>query len=49
MKAIRLDVYEQNTPAIRLYEKNGFQYITTVDLGLGDYGLHKFHLYEKIL
>ena len=32
MKAIRLDVYEQNTPAIRLYEKNGFQYITTVDL-----------------
>ncbi|MBP1045234.1 GNAT family N-acetyltransferase [Enterococcus sp. BWM-S5] len=46
MKAIRLDVYENNLPAIRLYEKCGFDYITTVDLGLGMYGLDAFKLYE---
>ena len=49
MKAIRLDVYENNIPAIKLYEKFGFNYIDTIDLGLGDYGLHRFRLYEKIL
>lgn len=48
-KAIRLDVYEKNLPAIRLYEKCGFKYVDTVDLGLGKYGLHYFKLYEKIL
>lgn len=48
-KAIRLDVYEKNVPAISLYKKYGFQYIDTVDLGLGKYGLHYFHLYEKVL
>jgi ribosomal protein S18 acetylase RimI-like enzyme len=48
-KAIRLDVYEKNVPAIRLYEKCGFKYMDTVDLGLGEYGLHYFKLYEKIL
>lgn len=48
-KAIRLDVYEGNTPAIRLYEKCGFKYIDTVDLGLGKYGLDWFKLYEKLL
>ncbi|WP_291579724.1 GNAT family N-acetyltransferase [Clostridium sp. UBA6640] len=48
-KSIRLDVYEGNTPAIRLYEKCGFKYIDTVDLGLGDYGLDWFRLYEKLL
>lgn len=49
MKSIRLDVYEKNIPAISLYEKCGFEYIGKVDLGLGDYGLHWFKLYEKIL
>lgn len=49
MKALRLDVYENNTPAIRLYEKCGFQYIDTVSLGLEDYGLDWFRLYEKLL
>ena len=49
MKAIRLDVYEGNTPAIRLYEKCGFTYIDTVDLGLGNYGLNWFKLYEKLI
>ena len=48
-KSIRLDVYEGNTPAIRLYEKCDFKYIDTVDLGLGNYGLKWFKLYEKLL
>lgn len=48
-KAIRLDVYEKNTPAIRLYEKCGFQYTGTVDLGLEAYGLKWFRLYERLL
>ena len=49
IKSIRLDVYEKNVPAINLYEKCGFQYINTVDLGLGNHGLNWFKLYEKIL
>ncbi len=49
MKAIRLDVYENNMPAIYLYEKCGYQYIKTVDLGLEEYGLKWFKLYEKII
>lgn len=49
MKAIRLDVYEKNTPAIRLYESLGFQYIDTVDLGYSEYGLNWFQLYQKLI
>lgn len=49
IKAVRLDVYEGNTPAIRLYEKSGFKYIDTVDLGLGAYGLDRFKLYERLI
>lgn len=49
VKALRLDVYENNTPAIHLYEKCGFQFIDTVSLGLEDYGLDWFRLYEKLL
>lgn len=49
MKAIRLDVYEKNTPAISLYKRYGFQYIDTIDLGYSAYGLDKFELYQKIL
>lgn len=49
IKSIRLDVYEKNIPAINLYEKCGFKYIDTVDLGLGSYGLDWFKLYEKLL
>lgn len=49
IKALRLDVLSGNTPAIRLYEKCGFDYIDTVDLGYGKYGLDEFKLYEKVL
>ena len=49
IKAIRLDVYKENIPAISLYKKYGFQYIDTVDLGYGEYGLDEFELYQKLL
>jgi len=49
MKSVRLDVYEKNFPAISLYEKCGFEYIGTVDLGLGKHGLDWFKLYEKVV
>lgn len=49
MKAVRLDVYEKNTPAIQLYEQLGFQYIDTVDLGYGMYGLDWYKLYQRLL
>lgn len=48
-KALRLDVYEKNLPAIRLYESAGFRYIDAVSLGLEDIGLDRFLLYEKLL
>lgn len=48
-KSIRLDVYEENAPAIALYEKLGFEHVDTVDLGLREYGLDWFKLYEKML
>jgi len=47
--ALRLDVYEKNAPAIRLYEANGFARIGAVSLGLEQYGLDRFYLYEKLL
>jgi ribosomal protein S18 acetylase RimI-like enzyme len=49
IKALRLDVYEKNIPAIRLYEKCGYRYIDTVSLGLEEHGLNWFRLYEKVL
>lgn len=49
IKSLRLDVYEKNLPAIHLYEKCGFQYIATVDLGYGEYGLDWFKLYEMLV
>lgn len=49
IKDVRLDVYEKNTPAIRLYEKLGFGYVDTVDLGYGEYGLDRFRLYQYLL
>ncbi|GEM_PF-148486 len=49
IKAIRLDVSINNTAAIRLYEKQGYKYIDTVDLGLNYPHLKWFKLYELIL
>ena len=49
MKALRLDVYENNHSAIRLYEQMGFSYVATVDLGYGMYGLDRFRLYQQLL
>jgi len=49
LKAIRLDVYEGNSAAIRTYEKCGYTYIDTVDIGLGHFGLDWFRLYEKLV
>lgn len=49
MKALRLDVYEKNLPAMRLYEKCGYRYIHTVSLGLEEAGLDWFKLYEKLI
>lgn len=46
-KTIRLDVYENNGPAIRLYERMGYEYIGTADLGYREFGLNWFKLYEK--
>lgn len=46
-KTIRLDVYEENLPAVKLYEKHGYKYVDTVDLGLSCHGLNWFYLYEK--
>ena len=49
IKSIRLDVAENNFPAISLYEKCGYKYIGTVDLGLDYAHLKWFRLYELLL
>ena len=48
-KTIRLDVVNQNIPACLLYEKSGFEYVTTVDLGLPYDKLKWFRLYEFVV
>ena len=49
IKSIRLDVYENNIPAIRLYEKCGFEFTKKIDLGLKEVGLNWFNVYEKLI
>mgnify|MGYP001011508717 CR=1 FL=1 len=49
IKSIRLDVYQKNEPAIHLYKKMGFEYIALVDLGLSEFGLDYFQLYELVI
>lgn len=44
---LRLDVYEKNIPAKALYEKQGFVFVGNTSLGLEEYGLKNFLLYEK--
>ena len=48
-KAVRLYVWEGNTPAIRAYEKSGYVRLGKEDIGLGEFGLDWFYLYEKRL
>ena len=48
-KILRLCVWEGNAPAIRTYEKNGFARMGREDVGLGEFGLDWFYLYEKRL
>ena len=50
IKAIRLDTYEENFPAIKLYETCGFKYMGRIDLGLEKiYGLKWYKVYEKLI
>lgn len=48
-KAIRLDVSEENLPAIRLYKQLGFAHMATLDLGYGFPLSWPFELYERVL
>lgn len=49
-KTLRLDTGSQNTPAVSLYEKRGFEIIANAPKKVGDVIAHKNHLYlEKIL
>lgn len=45
-KAVRLDIVPSNTPAERLYKKNGFVYAGTVDLNRPTAPIPLFDLYE---
>lgn len=46
--ALRLYVWEHNTPAIRAYEKAGFACLQKdADIGLAEFGLERFWLMEK--
>jgi len=49
MKALRLDVSVNNTPAIALYRKLGYRETGTVDLGLNYQHLIWFKLFELLL
>lgn len=46
-KALQLYVWEKNSVAIKAYEKKGFVCIGKDDIGLSEYGLDWFCLYEK--
>ncbi len=47
VKYLRLYVWEHNSVAIRAYEKNGYRCIGREDIGLGEFGLDWFRLYER--
>ena len=50
IKAIRLDTYEENIPAAKLYETCGFTYMGLLDLGLEElYGLKWYKVYERLI
>ena len=47
--AVRLDVYVENTPALRLYRSYGFRDLGCHTVDYGDIGLNEFHLFEYVL
>ncbi len=49
VKSVRLYVYEKNSVAISVYEKSGYVCRGKVDIGLSQFGLDWFCLYEKAL
>ncbi len=46
-RTIRLDVYTNNLPAIKLYESCGYAFVGEVDLGYAEYGLDLFKCFDK--
>ena len=48
-KALRLDVMEENLPARKLYEQNGFMEINTIRMYYESTGWSGFTMYEKDL
>ena len=48
-KALRLDVLNGNLPAVRLYESEGFRFVSRVELFYEDTGPTDFLLYEYAL
>ncbi len=46
LKVIRLNVLSGNVPAKKFYEKEGFEYIDTVELDYGELGSLEFCMYE---
>ena len=49
-RTVRLDTYEENTAACRLYERCGFRKMARIDLGLEEiYGLKWYFAYEKVI
>lgn len=47
--AVRLDVYVENTPALRLYRRYGFRDLGCYTVDYGDIDLNEFHLFEYVL
>ncbi len=48
-KAIRLDTYEINDPASALYKKCGYEHMGTISLGMEQFGLDWYKVFELVL
>ena len=49
VKAIRLDILDDNSPAEKLYQSMGFHHAGTIKLFYEDTGLTDFNLYELVI
>ena len=49
VKTVRLDVYDDNEPAMRLYERYGFKECGKADMRIGNNGPEWCILYELVL